>query len=47
MRALIDTDVLLDVLLARAPFSLDDYKHATLSVYSPTDFLSHLNSQQT
>ena len=34
----------LDAIVTR---NLDDYKYATLPVYSPTDFLSHLNSQQT
>jgi predicted nucleic acid-binding protein len=33
----------LDAIVTR---NLDDYKHATLPVYSPTDFLNHLESQQ-
>ena len=53
MRALLDTDVILDLLLDRAGFAdaaaalweaneLEDYRDATLPVYSPAEFLAQL-----
>lgn len=39
MRVLLDTDVVTR--------DINDYKNATLPVFSPTDFLKKLESQQT
>ena len=40
MRALLDTDVILDSIITR---NQEDYRGATLPVYSPTDFLAQLS----
>ncbi len=42
MRVLVDTDVVLDVIIVTR--NVADYKNATLPVFSPIDFLNHLES---